>query len=388
MTALPEHVLFAVDVSGSTSSEHEYWVRVDSLYQAYLHEHGSDKLKPIMWHSSVEECTHEQLVANINHRRGRGGTAPAEFARMMAASHGVDYLVTKLCLITDGEIDISSVNRCDVVMKALADRCRDSNGLTPMPEVEACIFGRYKVNLTVVAPFARGAQFAIRHNDMALAAGDASVAIEASDRLDRITTPAEFFDAFESLRQVIVVQNLGKTNETLRDQLLVMQRRLLAWIAHDNKRRALEAAAAAAAGGGEDGGASQSEEEAITHPVLRPLVEGNYDAALESLRTMIYQVEHPDEGEGEDEDEATMDPAKRVGLLVQTLVEACMLGSYQIESLTSRRAGRANVQQTPEVVVPQADDDDNDAMDTEESVQTRIARGMYECPLLFDAAAP
>ncbi|ORZ33623.1 hypothetical protein BCR44DRAFT_55990, partial [Catenaria anguillulae PL171] len=274
---LRDVVIFAVDYSGSTSGQREYWPRVGYHFENYIAKYGADNIIAIRWDHQLRLGTHADLTTNIASLRGNGGTSPQVIARYLVDKHGVEFNVAKLCIVTDGQIGGWDVQECDKIL-ATAPR--------KIPDIEACLFGRYNPDLSVVAPFARAAKFTIRQNDEILAEGDASVAVESSGVLEAITTPNEFFAKFDELNKVIVVQNLGKTNPALRNELLDLQKRLMEWIAWDNRRKATEAMAAAAAA--TDTSKDDSDAgEVVENPIMKELAKGDYAAAVAATKTLV-----------------------------------------------------------------------------------------------------
>ncbi|ORZ33615.1 hypothetical protein BCR44DRAFT_77306, partial [Catenaria anguillulae PL171] len=275
--ALRNVVVFAADFSGSTWNQPQYWSRVGDHFDAYLREHGPDSVISLRWDTKLEPGTHADLKDTIRTLDGRGGTAPSVVAQYLVDKHGIEFNVTKLCILTDGDIDRGEVDRCDRILAAAPRK---------IPDIEACLFGRYNPDLSVVAPFARAAKFTIRQNDEILAEGDASVAVESSGVLEAITTPTEFFAKFDELNKVIVVQNLGKTNPALRNELLDLQKRLMEWIAWDNRRKATEAMAAAAAAADTSKDDSDAGE-VVENPIMKELAKGDYAAAVAATKTLV-----------------------------------------------------------------------------------------------------
>ncbi|KAI9164374.1 hypothetical protein H9P43_008213 [Blastocladiella emersonii ATCC 22665] len=335
--AAKEIVLFAVDDSGSTAHQHGYWSRVGQRFEAYKKQHG-DALHVIKWDRGEVETTHEQLAYNISIMHGRGGTDPTCVARYIARNRD-RFTVSKLVLITDGQIDHSSVQDCDRELAALP-----GGGV---PDVEACLFGDYRVDLSVVAPFARSANFVIRHNDAVLAEGSADVDVE--DILEGIRTPQDLFDLYESLHQLVVVQNLGRANPALRDKIVKLQKRLLDVIARVLARKFADPAAAADA-----------------HPILDPLREGNFGAAVAATRDLLYGIAE------------TVDDAKKVGDYTTKLIQACTVGSFRLDTLQSHRATRAALATVPESEVPDVDSV------ADVVAAPRAGKSRFECPILLE----
>ncbi|KAI9164510.1 hypothetical protein H9P43_008369 [Blastocladiella emersonii ATCC 22665] len=338
-----EIVLFAVDDSGSTGHASAYWTRVGERFNAYKEEHG-EMLHVLRWDMTEVETTHAQLDDNIRRMNSRGGTDPTCVARYISR-HRDRFAVTKLCIITDGQIDPGSVQRCDRELAAIPGG---------VPDVEACLFGNYSVDLSVVAPFARSANFVIRHNDAVLAEGCACVAVEDSDLLEGIRTPQDLFDAYEALHQLVVVQNLGRANPRLRDELIKLQKRLLDVIARENARKIAEAEPATAAAAGAA--------TAHPHPILDPLRDGDFAAAVTATRDLLYGIAE------------TADDAKKVGDCITKLVQACTVASFRLDTLQSHRATRAALATVPESEVPTTDVDPD----------AGAGNSRFECPIMLD----
>ncbi|ORZ37947.1 hypothetical protein BCR44DRAFT_55687, partial [Catenaria anguillulae PL171] len=354
---LRDVIVFAVDDSGSTYTVASYWSKVQEQYDAYLSQYSPARIIPVLWNSKLTTVTHSQLAETIAKRAGGGGTRASNVATYLTTNNGHLFNVNKVCIITDGQISTAEVELCD---RIFADGV--ANGALAVPEIEACLFGPYNPDLSVVAPFARAAKFTIRTNDSVLAEGDATLAVESSGLLDEIKTPDDLFERFEDLNRIIVVQNLGKTNQKLRDRLLELQKRLMDWIAWDNRRKLAELAAR--------GGANDELGDGVvyTNPIHRALAAGDYQAAVDATRSMIDTVlEHGDE--------AVEDTGKRVARMIARLVDACTLGSFAIGALQSRRAQRATLAAAPDSGVPAAVVEEKDDPDMPSK---------FECPIMLD----
>ncbi|KAI9176213.1 hypothetical protein H9P43_006578 [Blastocladiella emersonii ATCC 22665] len=357
-------VLFAVDDSGSTNYEREYWKRVGERFDEYRSLYGG-ALRVLRWDTSELETSHKQLLANIERMNSRSGTDPTCVARYITRNRA-RFNVIKMCIITDGQIDRTCVQRCDRELAAIPGG---------IPDVEACLFGRFPADLSVVAPFARSANFLIRHNDAVLAEGCARVAVEGSGVLDAIRTPAELFIQYEKLRKLIVVQNLGRANTKLRDELIKLQKRLLDVIAQENARKLAAAESVRHRRGSASGDAgaaeSSSSQHRYPHPILDPLREGDYESAVAATRELLYGIAD------------SADDAKKVGDCITKLVQACTVSSFGLDTLQSHRATRAGLATVPESEVPVAE-----VADASESAAAAASGGgsdeRFECPIMLD----
>ncbi|KAI9216097.1 hypothetical protein BC828DRAFT_441653, partial [Blastocladiella britannica] len=353
MTALPETVLFAVDFSGSTHGQSEYWPRVGTQFENAVAEYG-DAVRCILWDTSLVFATHAEMRARVATKAGRGGTNPTPVAEYIRTHAGTEFTLRKLIVITDGQISPSDVDKCDTV---LAQIRADSQ----MPAVEACLFGPYQADLSVVAPFARAAEFTIRQNDAVLAQGDARVDIADGGLLDAIDTPADFLAQYDRLHAAVVVQNLGRQNLQLRDCLLALKTRLLTWIAVDNQRRA-EAEVSVVAADAPD---------VPRHPIAAALEAGEFAGAVSATRDLVLGVVAE-----------TGDLQTEVSDKILKLVDACTLKSFSVDALRSRRAQRAPLLAAPtgDEAVPAVAAAADDAEDIAAAGTNDAA---FECPIML-----
>lgn len=93
-----------VDNSGSVGGSQNYWDTV----QMILTQYGPDISQCYLWNSNCGACTRKELENSINTRKGTGGTSPEHVAYEVVAKR-----YPKVILVTDGQVDNGSVQRCD-----------------------------------------------------------------------------------------------------------------------------------------------------------------------------------------------------------------------------------------------------------------------------------
>lgn len=206
------NLLFAIDYSGSTGRKANYWNKVLALVTPH------QKATFLIWDTSAKNITYDQIVVHCQSMSGNGGTEPQCIAKLLPAN----TKNTNLVLITDGEVLPKDVTACD---EALKERSFAS------VEVHFIKTGG-NMNLSVSAPFTRNAKdVKIIVDDVVLATGSTAQAIDLKKYFDK---PEEFMQDAEAILKQVVLQNLGKNNQALRDGFLELQKNLLATLAKNN----------------------------------------------------------------------------------------------------------------------------------------------------------
>lgn len=207
-TAAGQHTLVCIDCSYSTESSKEYWNKVIELVNA--HEHAEF----ILWGSDAERMSRASVLKWAKDRRARGGTSPQCFIPFLENE-------SRLILVTDGQVSNDAVTACDQLMqdKQLA-----------YVEVYFLDTGG-SMNLSVSAPFTRSCEYRIFVGNSKLADGSSNETVDLSPYYDN---PSLFLKEAEKLLNLVVMQNLGRLNQPLRNELLDLQKNLLAAVAKSN----------------------------------------------------------------------------------------------------------------------------------------------------------
>lgn len=191
-----------IDDSGSTARETMYWEAVSKLL--------NPSHKIIKWGTNANFITYQDAVKLAQSKAGSSGyTHPENFARMIPEN-------SNLIIITDGCVESTSVKSCDDILQG---RKFDS------VIVWFCSTGGGAINMSVSAPFVRNTKmYKIYRNNVCVATGSSNHQLDLHTYYDM---PTKFLNDADTIYQTIVIQNMGKTNPELRDELIALQRNLL-----------------------------------------------------------------------------------------------------------------------------------------------------------------
>ncbi len=195
-----------IDNSGSTSGHKLYWNNVDKIL--------NEKHKIIFWGSDAKEITHSAAKSLIEKKSGSsGGTYPHTFISMIPPK-------SNLIIITDGSVAQQDVNKCDDILQG-----REFASVSVY-----FFFTGGKINMSVSAPFVRNTEkYMIFVEGELKGSGSSNKPI---DLLQYYNEPEKLLNDAENLYQLIVIQNMGKTNETLRKELIDLLQNLLKFISN------------------------------------------------------------------------------------------------------------------------------------------------------------
>lgn len=273
--------VFAIDCSGSTGNHEKYWLTVYRMIDS------NPNAKILFWDTSVKEMSRKDALAWCMKKSGGGGTDPTCIAKALPSTSKLNFV-----LVTDGQIDASSVSRCD---QALNNR--------PFSSVEVNFINTGgQMNLSVSAPFTRKAdKVKINVGDEVLATGSTTETIDLKKYYGK---PEEFMKDAEMILKQVVLQCLGKNNQALRNEFLELQKNLLATLAKNNSA------------GGE-------------YSKLRDLLKaGQYDAAVTMVRTFIAN--------------ADSSFGKKIEAIIQELINQCTGSTnFSFDLLQPGRLARA-----------------------------------------------
>lgn len=300
-----------IDCSGSTGGCKGYWQKVKSLIDA------NQDANLVMWDNDASIWMRKDVLSNIQKNKGHGGTSPSSFANIIPDN-------CKVAIITDGQVGPGEVDRCDNIIKG-----------KKFTQMNVYFVGNEsQMNLGISAPFTRNSNYNIYVNDKLLAGGDSAVVIDLKKYYNN---PDLFLQECEDLYKQVVMQNLGKSNQDLRNQLLELQKNLFGFLSTQNSK-------------------------GVDFEKLRKvLTTGNFDASVKVLIGIINQSN----------DSNT--PAKRVEHIINNCIQQCN-GSkdFSFNVLQPGRLSRAS----------------NIASPKTEELPTESSRGDFECPITLDDAMP
>lgn len=198
--------IVAIDVSGSTSGKLQYWKCVNDIVE----QNKFRATKYLFWDFKTYDADYESVKRQIKSMEGRGGTTPHCIIPLL--NDGDDFI-----LITDGEIDPSSVNEVNNMMLSKKLGSCDAHIISTRPDV------------SVVCGFTRGIKSSVKtYGDTiqtltSLTEDDLRIV----DDLDGITL-IQFIDKYNVIRQVLLNKMIGVKliDKKLHDSLVAMKVRL------------------------------------------------------------------------------------------------------------------------------------------------------------------
>ena len=131
-----------VDNSGSVGGSANYWDTVGQIITQYAKDIDSYYL----WNSNCQKFSLKVLEESIASKRGTGGTSPEHVAHEIVAKQ-----IRNIILVTDGEVDNGSVQRCDTAFENAAK----SNFKISKSICYIISTGSAQVNMSVTCPFSR-----------------------------------------------------------------------------------------------------------------------------------------------------------------------------------------------------------------------------------------
>lgn len=209
-----------VDNSGSTSGQPGYWNKVRSIVSA------NPLAKYILWNSHASIVTHTKMVQTYEKQDAGGGTEPTAFIPLLKDCN-------KLILVTDGDIYESEIKKCEKLLEGVE-----------FDKVDVYIIQTInRPNLSISSLFTRKTDFMIQLNDGESQHGSTKHPVDLEQYYGK---PNEFIANYNNIYQTLLLQNIGKHNEDLRNRVLDLQRNLLSSLStkkdsseYDNLRQSL-----------------------------------------------------------------------------------------------------------------------------------------------------
>lgn len=303
-----------IDNSGSTGNCKEYWDYVQKLV--------NKNHKILAWGSNTIALSYSATEFLIKTRAGSSGlTRPQTFIEHVPEK-------SNLIIITDGHIEANDVTDCD---NRLKDRIFSS--------VEVHFFNtfysKFPMNLSVAIPFIRNAKiYKIYKDKNCIASGSSNMQLDLKQYYN---DPEKLIKDAEQVYNLIVVKNIGKINEGLKEELLALQSNLLRFIANKN---------------------IDSNHDQLGH-IRSYLKNKDLDNAILQTNHMIESLDNSLSGQ--------------IEKILQKLISKCSGNmDFSFENLESSRVTRANniIQTKP------------DEINEEEY------KGDYECPISMDFECP
>lgn len=248
MTALN---VFAIDYSGATSNEINYWKKVSEQISPTTNENT----KYIFWNNKRNPTVidKEKVQERIKTCEGYYGTDPSTFIPAVAK---LAERVSDICLtiITDGQVGKEEIKNCDKKMEEYKIKLK---------EVTVHLIGDERwMDLSVPAPFIRNSkcQRTIL-NGKEISKGEI-VPINLEQYQDQ---PEKFIQDAPHIMEQLVLQNLGNYNQQMHNKVINLQKELLKQISTDKSST------------------NKSQFKALRDA----LSSGNYDLSIETMQEII-----------------------------------------------------------------------------------------------------
>jgi hypothetical protein len=308
-----------IDCSGSTGNSSKYWKTVAGI----IHE-CSDKDTFYFWDTTCCTLTKPEALYRAEMKRGGGGTSPECFAPRISPHDGI-------IIITDGQVYESSIRRCDDILKS----CELTSVVVHFVSTGG------SMNLSVSTPFTRNCKnFELYVDGESLASGDSTQEIDLKVYFNN---PDKFFSEAEDLNKQIVVKNMGRRNDNLRNKLLDLQKNLMKCIAEENS-------------------SSRDEYE----PLHQSLVNNNYEDSIYQIKALIGPSNSDELSRG-----------KKLENIIRELTKLCE-GTSNL-SFTLLQPGRLTLANVKAPIKPDA---------VEEAPIEEGYKGIFECPIVLDNDLP
>lgn len=305
-----QQIYLCIDYSGSTGNNQSYWNFASNIVESH------PDAKFIFWDTNAKEVSYKEAKIIVKTCRGFGGTQPQCIVNFIPKD-------SHLIIITDGQIGKNDVSQCDNLLNGRAFSQVDVYFVNTGGEM----------NLSVSAPFTRNTKFNIYQGDKLLSSGSSDQVIELKKYYDN---PELFLKEADDILKQIVMQNLGKNNTTLRNNLLDLQKNLLKCIAVKN---------------------AQGNEFNL---IRQSLKNKNYNDAITKIKSATILTDSSQ--------------AKKIEGMIQELIRCCSgMNDFSFEILQPGRLSRA----APVTHIP-----------TEELPPVENYDGGYECPITLDKDIP
>jgi len=299
-----------IDYSGSTGNCASYWEYVSGVLNK------TSKPKIIFWDNQAKITSIIEAQSIIKRKLGNGGTCPSCLVNLLPAK-------SNIVIITDGQVDQGEVTRCDQLLNN-----REFNSV----DVHFYNTGG-AMNLSVSTPFTRKTKYNIYLDGRPFTNGSSYESINLRQYFDN---PKKFIDEADMILRQIVMQNLGRVNQKLRDELLELQKNLLKFLSIQ---------------------ASKGNDYSM---IRKNLEQHDLPKAITQLQAIFAKVDQ--------------ELPKKVESIIQEMIKQCS-GSNDF-SFNVLQPGRITRSETVKQVT------------TEELPTTENYTGHFECPIALDTDLP
>lgn len=210
ISSLDGDILWLVDRSGSVDNVQRYHDLSMKIFR-------STEKRPhhiIGWDDSFHPMSDDQFITDCTRMKGYGGTRTSAIAQYLSTLTDSASLAKKynLVILTDGNVDISDIARCDAMMTDIAKRIHINS-------VTAFISSYFSVNCSVLAPFLRGEWSSMVYHDNHINSHLTSVHFmdvkeraELFEIVKTATSPAEISAIYDRLMALLSAMMMGKSS--------------------------------------------------------------------------------------------------------------------------------------------------------------------------------
>ena len=209
--------VFAIDISGSTSGEREYYQNVEQI----LNKMYKDGDLIIEWNGEANKVTRSSIQTRINGRNGTGWTSPSAIIKYLANNSIKE--IHHFILITDGEVSVNEVDNCDSEIKSQCMTFERFDGFI--------IGSKRSANMSVTCPFTRFCSHTVTQIEPGTQPETiADVSAEDFAIIEKIKTIDDidvFMSSYPTMERVFAARLLGTVgDQELRKEVVKMQHRI------------------------------------------------------------------------------------------------------------------------------------------------------------------
>ena len=219
----PTTTIFFHDMSGSTGGVRQYH---DLSLKIYNEKVKNNTHVIVGWDNEYKVFDDNTYINMCTNRKGYGGTLTSQIGKYLSTLNSTNSF--ELIIITDGEVDIGDISRCDSYV---------SNLKLDIKKVTAYVSSTRNPNCSVFAPFMRGSWDCEIFHDNQYGYSNEIKSIYSLNQKERIklmevvktaTTEEEINDVFDKLIDMVTSITMGKStgDSNLRNDILVMANRI------------------------------------------------------------------------------------------------------------------------------------------------------------------
>lgn len=300
-----------VDNSGSTNYHINYWNTVAEIAKR------KPDAKFLLWDTSAKSISYNDMLKYAETKKGCGGTDPTCFVSYLKEN-------TDVIIVTDGQIDSSSVEKCD---KLLNEK--------PFNSVEMHFINTGgRMDMSVSAPFVRKTNYKLFKDGVMFSEGSSKLEFDLKEYFNN---PEKFIEDNEKLLNQITITTMGRPNIQLRNKVIDLKENLLKTVTLRQSANSTESFAK-----------------------LRGLLSTSYSESLEFMKNFVNGL-------------TTDETAKTIDHMAQVMIDRCANSkNFDFSLLQPSRLMRAAVVEDIGEELPEIEQYD----------------GGFVCPISFDNDMP